>query len=111
MYNLLNQNVNWYQCIRGHEKYSGKHFLCYLWNWLLEVGGGGVDVKFWTFDRQEKATKIEQMQIWEKVWSFGDNVITECPLPPPMKRCLLFEKPKDSSKVSASVQSQTDSSG
>ena len=63
------------------------------------------------FDGQEKATKIEQMQTWEKVWSFGDNVITECSLPPPMKRCLLFEKSKDSSKVSASVQSQTDSSG
>ena len=63
------------------------------------------------FDGQEKATKIEQMQTWEKVWSFGDNIITECPLSPPMKRCLLFEKSKDSWKVSASVQSQTDFSG
>ena len=35
--------------------------------------------KFWTFNRQEKATKIEQVPTREEFWSLGDNKIVECP--------------------------------
>ena len=51
----------------------------------------------------EKDTKIEQVRTRE-FRSFGDNVIIECTLPSPMERCLLSEKSKDSSKVSASFK-------
>ena len=53
----------------------------YWWN----EGGGGVEVKFWTFEREGKgATKIKQ--VWtrgeggSKYRALCDNVITECPL-------------------------------
>ena len=71
---------------------------------------GGVGVKFWTFNGWERATKIEQLQKREECWSLGDNVTIECP-PSPMKKCLPLGKLKNSAKVSASVQSQPDSSG
>ena len=56
--------------------------------------GGGIDEKFWTFNGWEKATKIEQVQRRQKLWSFGDNVIIESPHSLPMKRNLPSENQK-----------------
>ena len=46
--------------------------------------GGGVDIKFWTFSGGG-VTKIEQVRTMgegggSKVWSFCENIITECSL-------------------------------
>lgn len=48
--------------------------------------GGRVVVKFGTFDGQERAIKIEQVQTREEFWSLDNIVTIECPSP--MKRCL-----------------------
>ena len=47
--------------------------------------GGGVDVKFLTFNGQQRATKIEKVQTREQFWLSGNNVTIA---PSPMKECL-----------------------
>ena len=39
--------------------------------------GGGIDVKFRTFDGRERVTKIEQVRTREEFCSFGDSEIIE----------------------------------
>ena len=86
------------------ETFRGTFFVVFV---DLSTGG-----EFWTFAGEEGATKIEQVQRKEELWSFCDN--NECPIP-----CLMApwkgvyhwanQKSKVSSNVSISVQSQPDS--
>ena len=75
----------------GHEKHSGEHFLVFME--LITRGGRGSWCKVLTFDGQERATKIEEVQTKEEFWSFGDNEIVES-CPHSMKRCLPSGKSK-----------------
>ena len=55
-----------------------RNFFCGIyWSWLLEMRRN-IDVKFWIFNGQEGAIKIEQVWTRDEFWSFCDNVITEC---------------------------------
>ena len=58
--------------------------------------GGGIDVKFRTFDGRERVTKIEEVRTREEFCSFGDSEIIECPL---LTKRLPSRKSRDSSKL------------
>ena len=70
--------------------------------------GGGIDVKFRTFDGRERVTKIEQVRTREEFCSFGDSEIIECPL---LEKAFTIKKIKRLIKASVFEQSQPDSSG